>query len=204
VAVAGGKYTTYRVMARDTVDRAVEQLPRPVPPSCTHEVPLLGAEGWRSMFNARRRLAERSALELPQVEHLLARYGTEVSGLLDLISAEPELAHPLPGAEDHLAVEVRWAVEAEGALHLDDVLTRRTRISIQTADRGTVAAGPAARLMGGPLGWTARDLARELWAYRDRVDAERRAHREATDERAAGVRLRAMDLRADVAGAAPA
>jgi glycerol-3-phosphate dehydrogenase len=204
VAVAGGKYTTYRVMARDAVNMAVEGLASQVPPSCTHEVPLLGADGWRSVFNARRRLAVRSGLQLRQVEHLLERYGAETPALLERISQAPELGRPLPGAPDHLSVEVSWAVEAEGALHLDDVLARRTRISIQTRDRGIAAAAPAARLMGPLLGWTEHDLTREVHAYRDRVDAERSAHEESDDEHADRVRRRAVDLRSPLAEAVSA
>jgi glycerol-3-phosphate dehydrogenase len=130
VTVAGGKYTTYRVMARDAVDAAAAGLGRPVPASCSHEVPLLGADGWRSLHNRRDRLARASGLSVERVLHLLGRFGAETGPVLDLIAAEPALGRPLPGAEEYLAAEVRWAVTAEGALHLDDVLTRRTRISM--------------------------------------------------------------------------
>jgi glycerol-3-phosphate dehydrogenase len=199
VAVAGGKYTTYRVMARDAVDAAVDCLGREVPGSCTHEMPLLGAEGWRSLYNARQRLAEASGIEVARIERLLERHGSETTALLDLIEAEPDLARPLPGANDHLAAEVRWAVEAEGALHLDDVLARRTRISIQTLDRGAAAAPAAAELMASSLGWTSREIEREVRAYRDRVEAERQANREDTDASAALVRLGVVDLRSPLA-----
>ena len=67
----------------------------------------------------------------------------------------PELARPLPNADDYLEVEARYAALAEGALHLDDVLTRRTRISIETSHRGTETMEHAAKLMGDALGWDA-------------------------------------------------
>jgi len=153
------------------------------------------------VFNARHRLAERYGLRLDQVEHLLDRYGTETVTLLDRIEAAPELSRPLPGAADHLAVEVLSAVEAEGVPHLDDVLARRTRISIQTRDRGLAAAEPTARLMGRALGWTQSELTREVNAYRGRLAAERGAHEAADDEHADRVRRRAVDLRAPLAGA---
>ena len=88
-----------------------------------------------------------------RVDHLLARYGARVDDLLALVDARPELAEPLEGAEDHLAAEIVYAVTHEAARHLDDVLTRRTRISIETFDRGVAAATPAALLMGVELGW---------------------------------------------------
>jgi glycerol-3-phosphate dehydrogenase len=195
VTVAGGKYTTYRVMARDAVDAAAAGLGRPVPASCSHEVPLLGADGWRSLHNSRDRLAHASGLSVERVLHLLGRFGAETGPVLDLIAAEPALGRPLPGAEEYLAAEVRWAVTAEGALHLDDVLTRRTRISIETSDRGIAASSAVAELMAPALGWSSTDVARELAAYRARVVAERRSQEQPTDERADFERLAAADPR---------
>jgi glycerol-3-phosphate dehydrogenase len=193
--VAGGKYTTYRVMARDAVDAAAAGLGRPVPASCSHEMPLLGADGWRSLHNSRDRLAHTSGLSVERVVHLLGRFGAETGPVLDLIAAEPALGRPLPGAKEYLAAEVRWAVTAEGALHLDDVLTRRTRISIETPDRGIAASSAVAELMAPTLGWSSTDVAREVGAYRARVVAERRSQEQPTDERADFERLAAADLR---------
>jgi glycerol-3-phosphate dehydrogenase len=184
VAVAGGKYTTYRVMARDAIDVAARGIDRAVPPSVTHVTPLLGAEGFQALWNARARLAASSGLHVARIEHLLRRYGTLTSELLAAVAAEPELGAPLPGADDYLAVEVRYAATHEGALHLDDVLTRRTRISIETWDRGLAAAEPAARLMAPALGWDEATIAAEVEIYRARVAAERRSQ-EQPDDRAA-------------------
>jgi glycerol-3-phosphate dehydrogenase len=91
---------------------------------------------------------------------------------------------------------VHYAASHEGALHLDDVLTRRTRISIETWDRGVGAAEPAARLMGAVLGWSDEDVEREVSAYCARVDAERRSQKEPEDRAADEVRTSAPDLRA--------
>ena len=76
VAVAGGKYTTYRVMARDAVDAAARGLDDAVPPSATDVTPLVGAEGYQVLWNGRRRLARESGLHLARIEHLLQRYGS--------------------------------------------------------------------------------------------------------------------------------
>jgi glycerol-3-phosphate dehydrogenase len=195
VAVAGGKYTTYRVMARDAVDSAAGMLAGPVAESCTQEVPLLGADGWRAMYNARQRLAQRSGLNVEIVERLLGRFGTETVDILGLIAAEPELARRIPGADAYLAAEVRWAVQAEGALHLDDVLTRRTRISIETVDRGIAASAAIAELIAPALGWSHETVHRETAAYRERVAAERQSQQQPTDEQADLARLAAADLR---------
>ena len=129
-------------MAADAVDEVVRGLDGRVPRSCTERIPLLGAEGYDAAWNARHRTATHYGIHVAWVEHLLHRYGSLASEVLDLC-ADPVLAEPLSGAEDYLAAEVVYAASHEGARHLDDVLTRRTRISIETWDRGVSAAsGP--------------------------------------------------------------
>ena len=118
VVVAGGKFTTYRVMAADAVDEAARTMDARIPESCTAELPLLGADGYRPLWNQRRALAVTSGIHVARVEHLLNRYGACVHELLDLIRADPSLARPLPGADDYLAVEARYAVTHEGATRL--------------------------------------------------------------------------------------
>ena len=145
VTIAGGKYTTYRVMAKDAVDAAVRDLDKKVPASCTEDVPLLGADGYHALWNARPLLVDETGLRDLQVEHLLNRYGSLLPELLDMIKSTPALAHPLEGAPEYLKIEAVYAASHEGALHLDDILARRTRISIETWDRGIAAAPEVAR-----------------------------------------------------------
>jgi glycerol-3-phosphate dehydrogenase len=194
VVVAGGKYTTYRVMARDAVDACVHGLGRSVPPSCTHLIPLLGADGYPALWNRRHLLAAESGLHVARVEHLLGRYGTLVHELLDLIAADPALGRPMTGADDYLRAEMVYAAGFEGARHLEDLLTRRTRISIETFDRGLAAAPEAAELVADILGWTAQQTAREIEHYRLRVEAERASQEEPDDETADATRLGAPDV----------
>ncbi|MDQ6837283.1 MAG: glycerol-3-phosphate dehydrogenase/oxidase [Actinomycetota bacterium] len=194
VVVAGGKYTTYRVMAEDAVDAAVHGLDGTYPESCTANIPLLGADGWPAMVNSRHRLAETSGLHVDRIDHLLGRYGSMTTQLLDLIADDPKLAEPLPGADDYLGVEVAYAVEAEGARHLEDVLTRRTRISFEAFDRGVAAAETVAGLMAPSLGWSVEDVANELTHYRARVAAERDSQSADDDHTADATRLGAPDI----------
>jgi glycerol-3-phosphate dehydrogenase len=193
VSVAGGKYTTYRIMARDAVDAAARGLDEAVPASVTHATPLLGADGYRVLWNARHRLAAESGLHVARIEHLLHRYGSCITELLRAVSDQPELARPLEGADDYLRVEVFYAAAYEGALRLDDVLTRRTRISIETFDRGVASAEPAARLMADVLGWDEDRIAAEVERYEDRVAAERESQRQPDDQAADRARTRAAD-----------
>jgi glycerol-3-phosphate dehydrogenase len=191
--VAGGKFTTYRVMAADAVDVAARGLDGSVPRSCTHVTELLGADGFHALWNGRARLAQRSGLHPARVEHLLGRYGSRVHDLLSEIDERPELGEPLQGAEDYLRVEARYAATHEGARHLDDVLTRRMRISIETWDRGLAAAAPAARLVGEVLGWNDDDVSREVEIYTTRVQVERDSQEQPDDRAADAVRTSAPD-----------
>src|SRR5690606_6328883 len=141
VVIAGGKYTTYRVMAKDAIDAAVQQmgsmLDRRVPECVTDDIPLLGADGYAALWNQRQALAAQHGLGVGRIEHLLNRFGSLTPEVLDLIAEQPDLAEPLGGADDYLRAEVVYGVTHEGARHLDDVLARRTRISIETFHRGT-------------------------------------------------------------------
>jgi len=196
VAVAGGKYTTYRVMGRDAVDAAVRGLDANVPPSATQVTPLLGAEGYRVLWNQRARLARESGLHVERIEHLLGRFGSAIHDLLDEVRRDPSLGQPLEGADDYLRVEIRYAASHEGALHLDDVLARRTRISIETFDRGLAAAEPAARLMGDVLGWSDEQRGQQVELYRQRVAAERDSQTKADDQAADVARTSVPDFTA--------
>ena len=193
VLVAGGKLTTYRVMARDAVDQALvgEQ---DAPGSITERVPLVGAYGFETRTNQRVALARSTGLDVARIDHLLGRFGGLVDEVLDLIDARPELGSPLEHAEEYLAAEVVYAVTHEGARHLDDVLTRRTRISIETFDRGIHVAREAAELMGGELGWDAATVDDEVDHYLRRVEAERQSQLKATDQEADEARVKAPDI----------
>src|SRR5690242_18484322 len=106
VVVAGGKYTTYRVMAHDGVDEAAQAISWRVAESTTDTIPLLGAVGFPAIWNQRQGLAQRAGLHVARVEHLLRRYGALTEELLDLIATTPDLAQPLEGAGDYLRAEI--------------------------------------------------------------------------------------------------
>lgn len=194
VVVAGGKYTTYRVMALDAVDAAVHGLGGAVPASCTERVPLVGADGFAAVWNQRWILAANAGLHIARVEQLLARYGSLTHEVLDLIRGDPDLGKPIEGADDYLSAEIVYATSHEGARHVEDVLTRRTRISIETFDRGVSAVQPTAELMAGVLGWTDDQVEREVTNYRLRVQAERASQEQPDDETADATRLGAPEV----------
>ncbi|MFF5211723.1 glycerol-3-phosphate dehydrogenase/oxidase [Streptosporangium sp. NPDC000396] len=194
VIVAGGKYTTYRVMAQDAVDAVAHGLDWRVPPSCTDRIPLVGAEGYQALWNSRHRLAESSGLHVARIEHLLRRYGSMVDEILSLIDEDPSLGRPLNGADDYLRAEIVYAATHEGARHLDDVLARRTRISIETFHRGVGVAQETAELLAGPLRWDDEQIKREVEYYTKRVEAERLSQEQDTDQEADAIRLGAPEI----------
>lgn len=194
VMIAGGKWTTYRVMAKDAIDEAVAALDGKIPASTTQDIPLVGAEGYKAAWNRRNKIARAFGVHKVRIEHLLNRYGTLTDELLDLIRERPELQEPLPGADDYIKAEVVYAATHEGALHLEDVLARRTRISIETWDRGVAAAPVAAELMAKELGWDEKRRDREVAAYLERVAAEIASQQQPNDEAADRVRLKAPDI----------
>ncbi|HEY8281454.1 MAG TPA: glycerol-3-phosphate dehydrogenase/oxidase [Leifsonia sp.] len=194
VVIAGGKWTTYRIMAKDAIDAAVDALDGKIPESTTMDIPLVGAEGYNAAWNRRRRIADESGLHVARVEHLLNRYGTMAEDILALVRADSALGDPLPGADDYIGAEVVYAASHEGALHLEDVLARRTRISIEAWDRGVSAAPVAARLMAGVLGWDTAREEREVQTYLKRVAAERSSQLQPDDESADRIRLEAPDI----------
>ena len=192
--VAGGKYTTYRVMASDVVDYAARRLPG-TPRSRTEDVALLGAEGFERAWANRSDTARRHGVAVGVVEHLLERYGTLTREVLALVRERPDLGVPIDGAPEYLAAEIGYAALAEGAVHLDDVLTRRTRISIETPHRGVRTAEHAAAVMGSVLGWDAETRETEVKHYLARVAAERESQQALDDQTADAARLGAADVR---------
>jgi glycerol-3-phosphate dehydrogenase len=195
ISIAGGKYTTYRVMAQDAVDAAREDIGGEVSESVTEFIPLVGAEGYVALVNQVDRLARKQDLPVWRIKHLLERYGSLVHELFELAEGHRSLLEPLPGAEEYLRVEILYAASHEGALHLDDLLTRRTRISIETPSRGVDSAKAVAEIVAPALGWDAEKVGSEIAAYVARVDAELESQREVADSEANAERLSAPDPR---------
>jgi glycerol-3-phosphate dehydrogenase len=194
VVVAGGKYTTYRVMAKDAIDAAADALDGRVPRSVTKNIPLVGADGYQALWNQRHLIAQRSGLHVARIEHLLNRYGALIDEVLELVAEDPSLGEQLPGTQDYLKAEIVYGAKAEGARHLDDILARRTRISIEAWDRGVGAAEAAARLVAPILGWDEATIDREVSFYTQRVQSERDSQDQPDDESADKVRLGAPDI----------
>lgn len=198
VSIAGGKYTTYRVMAADAVDMVEQYLPYKVPASCTEKVPLLGADGYYALTNQTTAIAAEHGVHPHRVAHLLGRYGSLISEVLALAADDPSLLEPISGAPQYLRAEAVYAATAEGALHLEDVLARRTRISIEYTDRGLASMAEVAELIAPILGWDEAERAREIELYEARVAAEVASQAMTEDEEADELRAAAPEARPDL------
>ncbi|CAB0714131.1 glycerol-3-phosphate dehydrogenase/oxidase [Corynebacterium diphtheriae] len=184
VSVAGGKYTTYRVIGKDAVDLAAEDLDFRVPASESERTPILGADGYHALQNQAPRIARAFGTTVDVVEHLLGRYGSLVHEVLEPSVDKPDLLEPIPGAPGYIKAEAVYAVTHEGALHVEDIVERRLRAGIEYADRGVAAAPAIAELVADYLGWDAERTAAEVTAFTDRVSAEIAAEKELTDKAA--------------------
>ncbi len=181
VRIGGGKYTTYRVMARDVVDAALGSEAR-ARPSATADLRLVGAADRPDLERLVVDLSGRYGLAEDVAAALVDRHGTEAAALLEL-GAELDLNRPLGPGIRQLEAEVAWAVRTEYALSLDDILSRRMRLSMVLPDRGASIAGRVAEIAGRDLGWDAR-------GRQDAVDAYlAAAHREYDVPRPAGSQL---------------
>jgi len=158
ITVTGGKLTTYREMAEDTVDEALEQLDGSRwarKAKCrTKNLLLIGADGFQE-----------SPPGSPDA-HLAGRYGTTMNEIHELISADPTLGEPLVAGLAYLRAEAIYAVRHEMARTLDDVLSRRTRARLFDRHASVEAAESVAALIGPELGWSASQQAEQAESYR--------------------------------------
>lgn len=193
--IAGGKLTTYRVMATDAVDFALGDRAGDLP-SITDRIPLVGAVGLEAFGRRATVVARTYGWSGQMVDHLLHRYGSLLGDLVDAISARPDLARPLEHAPAYLRAEIAYAATHEGVLHLEDVMLHRTRLNYEMRDRGLAALPEIAALVGEILGWSPEHMAVEMESYTERARAEEDAEREPDDASAEAVRLRTPDVAA--------
>jgi len=155
VRIGGGKYTTYRLMARDVIDTVLGPAEAKKRRSDTAERRLIGAADPDALARIAGELSTIPAVRDVGPEtaaRLVARHGTE-AGAVVALGGELDLLRPLVAGRFFLEAEVAWAVRDELALSLDDVLARRTRLAQELPDRGAAIAPRVAQIVGAELGW---------------------------------------------------
>jgi glycerol-3-phosphate dehydrogenase len=172
VSIAGGKYTTYRVMAKDVVDRAAIELRRLTQESVTEKLPLVGADGYFALEQQKERIAQESGLDVATITHLLNRHGSLISEILDLLKSQPKLAGKLDANLPYIKAEIVYAASHEGARSVDDVISRRTRLSFEAVNHGVHLVDEIATLIAPVLGWSAKERKESIAQYTELVERE--------------------------------
>ena len=165
VSLAGGKYTTYRVMAKDAVDMATNDITKLTNESITEKLPIVGADGYWALVQQVEQLANQYQLKTETINHLLNRYGSELSEVVALIEADRKLAAPITKNLPYLKAEIVYAAIAEGAQSVADVLERRTRLSFEAKNFGLELATAVADLIAPYLGWKATQKKASIAEY---------------------------------------
>jgi glycerol-3-phosphate dehydrogenase len=201
--IAGGKFTTYRVMAKDAVDFALGKVASKANPSITASVALLGAEGLDSAHDNTRALSERFGWSAQMIDHLLHRYGAKISEIASIAEADPTMSQPLEHASAYLRAEVVYAITHEGALHLEDLMVRRTRINYEYLNEGIAAVPEVAEIAAALFGWDKKTTEHEIAVYHQMADAVVAAALTRDDESASNVREAAAQIVPLMTPAAP-
>lgn len=173
VSIAGGKYTTYRIMAEDVIDLAGKELHKEVRESTTDRLPIVGADGYSALVQQVPLISAETHLSESTVVHLLNRYGSLMSEILQLISRDPSLAKPLVRGLPYLRAEIHYAVSHEGARSVEDVVARRTRISFEAAENGAALLEDIADIIAPLLDWNRRQRIESIDRYRVVLERER-------------------------------
>jgi len=180
ISIAGGKLTTYRPMSEETVDLAVRALlednpSRRIPASKTHEI-MLG--GWQHPADARAQTgnfvvrAAMLGLSEETGDYLPTAYGARTADIIALVESDPALAEPVSASHAYIMAQVIYAIRSEAARTLDDVLSRRIRLTITDLAGALACADSVSRLMAPELGWTESDRVKELDSFRTKHSKE--------------------------------
>jgi len=172
VSIAGGKYTTYRIMGKDVIDLAAIELRKLIPESVTDKLPLVGADGYFALVQQVDCLAEESGLPAESITHLLSRYGSMISEVLKLIKENPALGKRLSPDLPYIRAEIYYAASHEGAQSIEDVISRRTRIAFEAHNHGLNLAEAISEIIAPILGWSSKERKSSIAAYESLVERE--------------------------------
>ncbi len=175
VTITGGKLTTYRKMAADTIDEVLaevldaDRVTRLRQRSKTKNLKIHGANGYEELMASADSL---SPLGGDEVRRLADRYGSDATTVLAIAESDPSMAELLVPGLPYLRAEAIFAVRYEMATTVDDILSRRTRARLEVRDASADAAFAVAALLAPELGWDEAEQARQVADYRARIDEE--------------------------------
>ena len=174
VSILGGKWTTYRAMAQDTIDTVQKVLSGNSTPCLTLNHPLVGSDGYSADY-WKTLVTEFGVPEL-SARHLAGKYGARAAQVLALTASDPDLGEPLVKSLAPLRTEVAFAARFELAMTIEDVLARRIGLQFYGWSEAIAAALPTADLLARELGWSEADRDNALAEYVGKIhDSQRKA-----------------------------
>jgi glycerol-3-phosphate dehydrogenase len=181
VTIVGGKLTTYRRMAQDTVD-VLDSRDGRKPRHLTEHLPLHGSVGWQEERVALQQQGASVGLSTETLKHLEQSYGTGMKQLLQLVADDASLAQPLVADLPYIRAEVIYACREEMAMTPADVLARRTSITLEDRQRGLDVVDAVATTLAKELSWTANQRSSLVGSYRASIEQQMRAEQLVTKE----------------------
>jgi glycerol-3-phosphate dehydrogenase len=181
VTIVGGKLTTYRRMAQDTVD-VLDRRDNRSPRHLTQNMPLHGSVGWQEERAALQLQGASLGLSAETLKQFDQSYGTEMKQVLQLVADDASLAQPLIADLPYIRAEVVYACREEMAMTPGDVLARRTSITLEDRQRGLDVVDAVAAIMAKELGWSVNQRSYLVGNYRANVEQQMRAEQLVTRE----------------------
>jgi glycerol-3-phosphate dehydrogenase len=172
ISIAGGKYTTYRIMGKDAVDLAVNELRRITSDSVTDKLPAVGADGYHALVQQSAQIADLYGVTEECVIHLLNRYGSLISEVLEIVKRDSKMSERIDSSLPYIKAEIEYAASHEGARSVDDVISRRTRIAFESRDHGRSIAPEVATIISSVLGWGLKERRASVSSYLALIDRE--------------------------------
>jgi glycerol-3-phosphate dehydrogenase len=168
ISLLGGKWTTYRLMAKDTIDETEQILRGSISACTTDKHVLVGGVGYTP--NSYLELSKKSNLDDATLKHLTDKYGSRAINLIFLINNNPELGEKLTPQYPHLKAEVVYTAEHEMAGTVRDFMARRTRLEIMDWQTAHKITPEVARLLGETLHWNAAAIEKAATEYQLLLD----------------------------------
>src|ERR1700735_3546515 len=167
ISIMGGKWTTYRAMAEDTINAVQKSLARPVTPGVTIDHPICGSKGYTADYW--RSLVRDYGVSESAAKHLSQKFGTNASKVMQVAKDDPALATPVVPGFAPLRAEIAYCARHEMAMTIEDVLMRRTGLQFFSWQAAIAAATPAGKILGKELNWRA-DFERScVEEYRNKI-----------------------------------
>lgn len=167
ISIMGGKWTTHRAMAEDTIDAVQKSLGSPVTPTLTRSHPLTGSSGFTPVYWMS--LIKKYGISEQVAQHLSERYGTTAPEVMDLAIKNPELAKPIVEGFAPIRAEIVYSA-GEMAVSIEDVLARRVGLEFFSWSASREAAPVVGTILGPQLGWSAEQTESRIREYEKKID----------------------------------